>query len=332
MRALVCGWFSFDHAEVTAGDLLARDAVRTWLADAGVHHETATAAPFRRLGEVDLETVDPSSYSHLVFVCGPLAGREVEHLLARFAGCARLAVGVSVVDGTAALDVTELVARDDRRSGAPDLSMAVPTKPVPVVGLVQAHRQPEYGDRDRLEAASDAVADLLGGVDVAPLVVDIWLHATRPDLCHTPGQVESVLARCDAVVSTSLHGLVLGLKVGTPVLAVDPVAGGAKVSRQAEALRWPAIVAVDALRADVLRAHLEWCLSTEARQLARRCTSLARASLLPARDRLLSALLGPSPPRAPVSRPRSAPPAVPDAANPRLATWWRQATASKVSR
>lgn len=44
--------------------------------------------------------------------------------------------------------------------------------------------------------------------------------------CATPDQFVTVLSRMDVVVTTRLHGLVLALKCGVPVLAVDPVAGG----------------------------------------------------------------------------------------------------------
>lgn len=58
----------------------------------------------------------------------------------------------------------------------------------------------------------------------------------------TPGQLDSVLCRLDAVLTTRLHGLVLALRLGVPVLAVDPVNGGGKVGAQAAAWGWPALV------------------------------------------------------------------------------------------
>jgi Polysaccharide pyruvyl transferase len=51
-----------------------------------------------------------------------------------------------------------------------------------------------------------------------------------------------VIARADVVVTTRLHGLVLALTQGMPVLAVDPVAGGAKVATQAAAWGWPVLL------------------------------------------------------------------------------------------
>jgi polysaccharide pyruvyl transferase WcaK-like protein len=44
-----------------------------------------------------------------------------------------------------------------------------------------------------------------------------------------------VISRLDLVITMRMHGLVLALKHGVPALAVDPVAGGAKVTAQAQA-------------------------------------------------------------------------------------------------
>ena len=62
------------------------------------------------------------------------------------------------------------------------------------------------------------------------------------------------------VVTTRLHGLVLALKNGIPALAIDTVAGGAKVARQAGALGWPVLTG-DALSAPALAAAFELCLT-----------------------------------------------------------------------
>jgi hypothetical protein len=58
-----------------------------------------------------------------------------------------------------------------------------------------------------------------------------------------------------------LHALVLGLEHGRPVIACDPIAGGAKVSSQAAALDWPLVLAAEELTAEVLDAALDRCLS-----------------------------------------------------------------------
>ncbi len=59
-----------------------------------------------------------------------------------------------------------------------------------------------------------------------------------------------------------MHGLVLALKHGVPALAVDPVAGGAKVTAQSRALRWRAVLTpgpAGALDAAALDRWHGWC-------------------------------------------------------------------------
>jgi hypothetical protein len=69
------------------------------------------------------------------------------------------------------------------------------------------------------------------------------------------------VSRLDAVITTRLHGLVLALHAGLPALAVDPVAGGGKVTAQARAWGWPAIVAAEqAADRRLLGRHWDWCL------------------------------------------------------------------------
>jgi hypothetical protein len=289
-RVLITGWFSFEEAEVTAGDLLARDTLRSWLAAEGVAHEVAVASAFRQPGEVDVGAADPLSYTHLIFVCGPAAGKPVERLMERFSRCRRLGVGVSVVDGTPNVGLDDILARDSPRRNRPDLSLVSRGTPAPVVGIIRGHAQPEYGDRHRLSAAHDAIDALVMRVGVAPVPIDTWLHPGRADLASTPGQVESILARMDAVVTTRLHGLVLALKVGVPALAVDPVAGGGKIARQAAALGWPAVLTVDQLDQPSLAERLAWCLTGAARTAAVRAAEEGRARLEAVRRDLIRRL------------------------------------------
>ncbi|MFC9926469.1 polysaccharide pyruvyl transferase family protein [Streptomyces sp. NPDC127190] len=78
------------------------------------------------------------------------------------------------------------------------------------------------------------------------------------------------MSRFDVVVTTRLHGLVLALRTGTPVIAVDPVAGGAKVGAQARTLGRPALVEAGALDEEVLDHWWEWALSECGRTAAAR--------------------------------------------------------------
>ncbi|MDP8987172.1 MAG: polysaccharide pyruvyl transferase family protein, partial [Actinomycetota bacterium] len=142
MLVLVAGWFSFVHGEATAGDLMAAEAACCWLDEADVPYHAAFSPAFP--DGVRLDEVRPDEYSHLLFVCGPAAGPQVDDLVARFPHARRIAVGVSVVDATP--DAWHaVIERDSAHAHRPDLSLAVADQRLPpVVGLVQAHRQPEY--------------------------------------------------------------------------------------------------------------------------------------------------------------------------------------------
>lgn len=286
-RALVAGWFSFFHGEATAGDLLAGDTVRTWLTQAGIPHDTALSPV---LGGPSLEDVDPSLYTHLVFVCGPAAGWQVEELLIRFRHCTKLAVGVSVVDTTPpGFDV--LLARDGPTGDRPDLSLAahVPTLP-PRVAIVRAHRQNEYPDA-RHDDVHKLIDEVIPALDVAVLEVD-----TRVDPRNLVGRrsvdVEAALAGVDAVVTTRMHGLVLALRHGVPAVAIDAVPGGAKVSRQAAVLGWPAVQTVDHVTTDWLAAQVAWSLKPEAARAARDCALHGRRVLAEVHCQFLNEFTG----------------------------------------
>lgn len=301
MRALVAGWFSLVHGEATAGDLLAADTACAWLRDAGVDHDLALSPAFREAAPtedrgtvrgpgVDWAVVDPGDYTHVVFVCGPAAGWQVSELLARFPRCRRVALGTSVIeDVTAALPFDVVLERDSAERARPDLSLAAPAASVPLVGVVLAHPQPEYGARARHDDAHAAIDRVLSARDLAVVRFDTRVDPREPGI-RSAAAVEARVARMDAVVSTRMHGLVLALRNGVPAVAVDPVAGGAKVSRQARALGWP--VALDAGRLDDahLAAALDRCLTTDARRLARRCAVRASAELARLRGAFLSEL------------------------------------------
>ena len=83
MKLLVAGWFSFEQMGATAGDLLVRDLACEWLDRAGCSYDVAYVPPFK--GDVDWRTVEPSQYTHVVFVCGPFGnGWPVTDFLFRF--------------------------------------------------------------------------------------------------------------------------------------------------------------------------------------------------------------------------------------------------------
>jgi hypothetical protein len=270
---VLTGWFSFRDGEATAGDVLALRRVEDVLREEDLAYDVVWSPGFRP-GDLDLERVRPRAYSHLVFVCGPLHGEQIVSLHRRFRHCVRIAVGVSVIDDDdpAVTGFHRVLARDaPGTEPVEDLAARAPAMPVaPVVGVVLTLGQGEYGDLRRHEGISDGVTRWLAGKDCARLELETRLDSHDWHLSATPAQLQSVLARLDLVVTDRLHGLVLGLRAGVPVLAVDPVAGGAKVSAQARACGWPALVPAEHLDEGRLERWWGWCRSAAGRAAALR--------------------------------------------------------------
>ena len=94
----------------------------------------------------------------------------------------------------------------------------------------------------------------------------------------------------DAVVTTRLHGMVLALKNGVPALAIDPIAGGAKIKRQAETIGWPIVFTADKLTDWDLQIAYDYCLSRQAHLKANDCSRRATKRLQEVRETFIEAL------------------------------------------
>lgn len=280
MRILVTGWFSFLHGEATAGDLLALDAV---LAALPKPYDVAWS-PVLRPGGPSLDDCPPERYTHLVFVCGPLHGPQITELHKRYAACRRLAIGVSVLDPAdpAVAGFDRVLARDGDGSEVADLATAVAPGSLPVAGVVLTKGQGEYGERRRHEEVASAITSWLTGRECALVPLDTRLDPRDWRAGTDQRAFGSIVRRLDLVVSTRLHGLVLALRCGVPALAVDPVAGGGKVTAQARVLGWPAVVPAAGVLASPgsLAAWWEWCLSSEGRAAAGRLAVMPPNPLL----------------------------------------------------
>ena len=274
-RVLVAGWSSVLHGEATAGDVLAMRTVERTLRISGIRHDTAWSRVMCPPDGLALDDADPLEYSHLVFVCGPATGEAVLDLHERFAHCTRIAVGVSVLDPAdpAVARFHRVIPRDHPDvEPRPDLAAVAPQRSAagtPVLGVLLTGGQREYGARRRHEAVTDAVRPWLDGLAAGLLDLDTRLDPRDWRLASSPEQLHAVITRLDAVVSMRMHGLVLGLKAAVPVVALDPVAGGGKVTAQARALGWPVVLGAEDLAPEALDRSLDWCLSTEGCALAR---------------------------------------------------------------
>ena len=116
-------------------------------------------------------------------------------------------------------------------------------------------------------------------MDVAVVEIDTCLDPDNRTGFRSPAQIEAVISKMDLVVTTRLHGLVLSLKNGVPVVAVDPVKGGQKVLRQAETLAWPHRFTPETASEKALSDAIFKCLRPGAAAAAREVGERARQAL-----------------------------------------------------
>ena len=285
MRILLTGWFSFLHGEATAGDVLSLQTVRSAVAD--LPHDIAWSPVFKP-GALTLDQALPEAYTHVVFVCGPLHGQQLRQLHERYAACYRIAIGVSVIDPSdPAVSGFDVVLPRDAPGAVPhrDLSALPAFTPVPVAGVVFAPGQKEYGSVRRHDDVHSRLTAWLAGRDCARVQLDTRLDHDWHSF-STPDQLLSVINRLDVVVTTRLHGLVTALRCGVPALAVDPVAGGAKVAAQARAWDWPATLTAEQLDDESLERWWRWCLYGDGRAVAKKRRTPHNALI----DELLAAI------------------------------------------
>jgi hypothetical protein len=269
MRAIIVGWFSFSDGHATAGDLLSAELVSDWFHRSGIPCDIAAASPFE--GDVDYEEADPGAYTHAAFVCGPFDGRQAYAFIERFHRCRLLAFNVTLPQS---LDVWNpfdyVVLRDSPGMAHPDLVFGTIHHGLPVAGLVLVEDYPG----SQAVAAAQALRQTAQLRGLALVEIDTRLDRNATGY-RTPQEIESVIARMDVVLTTRLHGMVMALKHGVPVLAIDPEPGGAKIVRQAREIGWRHAYAPEAATLAVLQAALDECLQPGARPAAR---TVARAA------------------------------------------------------
>ena len=264
MNVLVSGWFSFKDMGATAGDILARDIVCVWLKEAGIDYRIATAYPFS--GGSDWNSLDPSRFTHIIFVCGPFGnGWPITDFLKKFERIPLIGINVSLLQPLDKWNPFEvLFERDSSKRVNPDIVFMTHAPKVPVVGLVLVHHQKEYGKDARHEEVNDHIRRFLAETHSAVVQIDTRLDANAYGL-RNEREIETLIARMDIIVTTRLHGMVLALKNNVPPLAIDPIHGGAKITKQAVAIDWPAVISSDACSKESLQRGWEYCFSKAGR-------------------------------------------------------------------
>ena len=256
--ALVAGWFSYKGACATFGDTEAMHVVTRWLDEVNIPYHIACHKVNGTDG-LDINTLDPTPYSMFIFVCGPWRD-DSRKILEKFEHCYKIGIDLSLEDPVHLQHGFDIIlARDMPQQHNPDLAFASHVPTLPLIGIAQVHPQVMYGNRQRHKQVAKAISEYLSRGEVAYVTLDT-LHRDNPVKIGNVVHYENLVARLDAVITTRLHGLVFAIKRGIPAVAIDAIAGGAKVSAQANSINWPQVHKGDTVDADQISAAVEKCL------------------------------------------------------------------------
>lgn len=274
--ALVAGWFSFPDCHATAGDILAAELACDWLEDAGFECDLALDPPFT--GGVNWRLVSPKNYSHIIFVCGPFQhGSAIENFMSHFDGLEIIGLNLTMTEPLEKWNPFHHVflrnnsLAESEEVTTPDITFLSTRPLVPVVGVCLVEPYGAIHENQCFEF----ISRLLGSHELAVVPIDTRLDKNYTSLA-SPAEVESVLSRMDVVVTTRLHGTVLSLKNGVPVIALDPGGDSCKIIRLAQTIDWPCAFRGDQLSDKDLHQALEFCLSWRGRLKARECRQHAK--------------------------------------------------------
>jgi len=287
-RVLIAGWFSFEHGHATGGDILALEVTCEWLQQAGfTNYDIACYPPFD--GDVNWRTVDPKAYSHVIFVCGPFEQKLYEaEFLAHFSSCRLIGLNLSIPTHLGEWNPFDLLyERNSTKAVRPDMVFLSKRAKVPVVGVCLVESYAGASDRE----ANEAIQRLVDSREVAVVYIDTRLDVNGTHL-RTPAEIESLIARVDVLLTTRLHGVVMAIRNGVPVVPIDPEAGGAKIVAQVKKIGWPFVFTADALNDDALLKAFDYCFTEEARMQTQACRKLTVETLEETRKDFIRQLSG----------------------------------------
>lgn len=288
---LIAGWFSFEYGHATAGDLLALDVTCDWLIQAGFSDfEIAFDPPFNKSGGINWRTVDPTKYLYVIFVCGPFDKNLLEaQFLRKFKNCRLIGLNLSMlhsVDKWKPFDL--LYERNSNSTVRADLVFASNEPKVPVVGICLV----ESYEGALVDEINNFITSFVEKMEIATVYIDTRLDKNLTHL-KSKAEIESLIARVDVLITTRLHGTVLALKNGVPVIPIDPEPGGAKIVQQVNKLGWPIIYTAESLAEKDFTKSFNYCFTEEAKRKTYDCLSEAMLSLEDLKTNFISEIKNP---------------------------------------
>ena len=261
---LILWWGSYGFSGgPTIGDLMAVDNLSRHLTSAGVEHAIVSHSELgfnHHFNVTDIYSLKPAK--NICFVCGPLmANPNLVDFLKKQIDAKKSAVGVSVLYEQSKFNrqFDLIVPRDGVAPSYFDLAVSkvspVEYKEKPKsVGVCLRGNQKEYG-KDRLSLAKkalDMTNELIKTSGLEPVFINTVLSKT-----NTAEYINNQFRSVDLMFTTRMHGTLLSLAAGKPVIALDQIPGGAKVADICKKVNWPYIFSVESTTQEMLTKALK---------------------------------------------------------------------------
>jgi hypothetical protein len=277
MSKIIVGWWGSIEMSPTAGDKLAVDAVVNALSTTITEIHVSSLTPYKHNKALTIpwQKTVATDYALFVFVCGPLvfSSKSLCKMLRHYNSCKRVAIGVSIINVNDPL-LTEyfdgIIPRDmsgphskyketfdvalAALSPLPHVSQRIPQSDKIKIGCVLRGNQSEYGERCWFQKAVELMHTLSTLPNVEIKQFDTVLI---PKLKYDTQRVLDNFSNLDLVITTRMHGLLLSLSMGIPVIAMDQIEGGKKVTNISNKIEWDWCYSVK----DINLSDITQCLS-----------------------------------------------------------------------
>lgn len=263
-KILITNYFSTFGS--TYGDANATDVVTHWLTKNNFEYDILVSDITKVKGKT-LNQLNLSEYNIIMFICGPCPGKNWfddvlgQEYTKRKKHILKIGIDISIWKDDHPFDY--IIPRDFFEIKNPDLAFGAKNKKVPVVGVFKVHPQQEYGELQRHHHVNACIDDYLKKIDHVCLKLDTYNHKHSKHSTSNVSQLEALVSKCDYIISTRMHGLVYSLKCNTPVLAIDCIVGGAKVTAQAKAIGWPVIVNGDGITVEDIESGVKTAINNK---------------------------------------------------------------------
>jgi hypothetical protein len=259
-KAIVYGHFSFPGGGETFGDLEVKNEILIWLEEIDIDYDVAVAYENENK-DILFSKIEPTDYGIFIFVCGPWnpARKKHRNLLINFNHCKKIGINLTTFEhGTNGFDF--LISRDDMKTSRADIAFSHKINKTPTIGFLLVNRQIDYGIKQRHFYVESVIKEFVEYENILPIWLDTNVNFNSEKI-NNYQDFESIIRNVDLIISNRLHGLVIGIKNSVPVIAIDPIEGGGKVSMQAKAVNWDILISAEELDLNFLKKMVDYCLN-----------------------------------------------------------------------